>query len=330
MPKILVTGGAGYIGSHTNMTLSLKGYETLIIDNLVNGHRELVRWGEFIVADLADKEQLRQIFSKNDIEAVMHFAALAYVEASVADPQSYYYNNVVNTIRLLEVMIEFGVNIFIFSSTCATYGIPQAIPITEQHPTTPISPYGRSKLIVENILDDYSRAYDIRYVSLRYFNAAGADPEGRLGEWHEPETHLIPLILEAASNGCDIVKIFGTDYDTADGTCIRDYIHVTDLAQAHIQALEYLVGGGTSDIFNLGNGNGFSVREVIACAKEVTQKEISTAETRRRAGDPAVLVGSAEKAYAKLKWQPKYTGLNGIIRTAWKWHQKSFTNKIKK
>lgn len=321
MGKILITGGAGYVGSHVNKVLADRGYDTLILDNLVCGLRSLVKWGNFVLADLANKDQLRLIFEMYDIDAVMHFAAFANVGESVADPQKYYQNNVVNTINLIEIMFQFGVKTLIFSSTCATYGIPKEIPIPETHPQNPINPYGRSKLIIENILADYSHAYSLGYASLRYFNAAGADPLGNIGEWHEPGTHLIPLILDAAYGRRKEIKIFGTNYDTRDGTCIRDYIHVTDLAEAHVLALEYLIEGGQSDVFNLGNGDGFSVREVIACAREVTKQDIPVQEVMHRPGDPPVLVGGAKKARERLGWSPKHSDLDEIVRTAWKWHQ---------
>ncbi len=319
---ILVTGGAGYIGSHVNKYLVSKGYNSLVLDNLIYGHREFVKWGNFVLADLGDREQLVQIFNRYDIQAVIHFAAFAYVGESVTDPQKYYRNNVVNTVNLLEVMLQFGVKVFIFSSTCATYGFPQELPISETHPQAPINPYGRSKLMIENILADYDRAYSLRYVSLRYFNAAGADPDCELGEWHDPETHLVPIILDAACGRREHIEIFGTDYDTKDGTCIRDYIHVSDLANAHILALEYLLNGGDSDSFNLGNGNGFSVRDVIDCARMVTNSDIVELEAPRRQGDPPILVGGADKAVNVFGWTPRYNELETIIETAWKWHQR--------
>jgi UDP-glucose 4-epimerase len=256
----------------------------------------------------------------------MHFAAFTYVGESVEDPQKYYLNNLRNTLNLLQVMNEFEVKKLVFSSTCATYGNPQKIPITESHPQNPINPYGKGKFMVEKILEDYSTAYGLRYVSLRYFNAAGADPEGDVGERHNPETHLIPLILDAASGKREDIKIFGTDYPTDDGTCIRDYIHVTDLAAAHIKSLKYLESGKMSEIFNLGNGNGFSVKEVIEEARKVTGRTIKATETERRPGDPPILVGSSEKAHKILKWQPKYGDLTQIIKTAWEWYKKD--NKI--
>ncbi len=319
---ILVIGGAGYIGSHINKLLNKKGYKTAVFDNLIYGHRELVKWGDFILGDLADIEQIRLVFKKNPIKAVMHFAALAYVGESVEDPQKYYINNVANTLNILQIMREFDVKHFIFSSTCATYGNPVKTPISEDHPQNPINPYGQSKLMVEKILSDYSNAYGLKYVALRYFNAAGADADNEIGEWHEPETHLIPLVLDAAIDKRENIKIFGTNYDTPDSTCIRDYIHVTDLADAHILALEYLFNGGKSDVFNLGNGNGFSVMEVIETARRITGREIVSVASPRRPGDPAVLVGSARKATEILNWKPQYFELNNIIETAWYWHQK--------
>lgn len=318
---ILIVGGAGYIGSHLNKEINKKGYETVVFDNLSYGHEDFVKWGTFERGDLGNIEDIRKIFKKYSIEAVMHFAAFTYVGESVEDPQKYYMNNVKNTLNLLKVILEENVKFFVFSSTCATYGNPVEIPITENHPQNPINPYGRGKLIVEQVLKDYSDAYGLKYVSLRYFNAAGADPDCEIGEMHDPETHLIPLILDAASSKREDIKIFGTDYDTPDGTCIRDYIHVTDLADAHILALEYLKNGGSSDFFNLGNGNGFSVKEVIETARKITGKEIKEVEVERRPGDPPILIGSSKKAMKILKWKPKYHDLSKIVETAWKWHQ---------
>ena len=321
---ILITGGAGYIGSHLNKQASANGYETVVLDNLIYGHREFLKWGRYHNVDLENLEELRSVFKKYDIDAVMHFAAFTYVGESVIDPQKYYLNNLKNTLNLLQVMLENQVKKFIFSSTCATYGLPTEIPITEDHPQNPINPYGRAKLMVERILEDYDAAYDLEYVSLRYFNAAGADPDGEIGEWHQPETHLIPLVLDAAMGRSDHVKIFGTDYDTPDGTCIRDYIHVMDLADAHLKALNYLEDERGSEVFNLGNGNGFSVREVIEKTGKVTGKPISIIETDRRPGDPPVLIGSSKKAGKFLKWDPKYKKLETIIESAWNWHQKLY------
>ncbi|MFY9638566.1 MAG: UDP-glucose 4-epimerase GalE [Methanobacterium sp.] len=319
---ILIVGGAGYIGAHINKQLDINGYKTIVFDNLSFGHEDFVKWGTFERGDLGNISEIRRIFKKYPITAVMHFAAFTYVGQSVEDPQKYYRNNVCNTLNLLQVMLEFDVKKLIFSSTCATYGDPVEIPITEQHPQNPISPYGRGKLMVENILSDYSRAYNLRYISLRYFNAAGADPDSEIGELHDPETHLIPLILDVASGKRKSIKIFGTDYNTPDGTCIRDYIHVTDLADAHLKALQYLENGGKSDYFNLGNGNGFSVKEVVEKAREITGKKILGEEDKRRPGDPPVLVGSSDKIRNILKWEPKYSDLSLIIKSAWKWHEK--------
>lgn len=320
--NILILGGAGYIGSHTNKFLIQRGYKTVVYDNLVRGHREFVKWGNFEFGDLSSKEQLRLCFKKYNILAVMHFGAFAYVGESVTDPGAYYMNNVANTLNVLDVMREFGVSNFIFSSSCATYGVPHCIPITEDHPQNPINPYGRSKLMVEHILNDYEKAYGLRYINLRYFNAAGADPDCEIGEWHEPETHLIPLILSAALGRTDSVNIYGNDYDTADGTCIRDYIHVADLADAHILALEYLLQNGKSDSFNLGNGKGFSVLEIVEAARRITARNINLIITERRPGDPPVLVGCPVKAVNILKWRPEFDSLDYILQSAWQWHKR--------
>lgn len=319
MGNILVTGGAGYIGSHVNKELSKKGFSTIVFDNLTNGHRELVKWGDFILADLKDINQIRLVFKRYDIDAVMHFAAHAYVGESVLDPQKYYQNNVANTLNLLSVMHEANVKKIIFSSTCATYGIPKEIPITEKSLQNPVNPYGWSKLMIERILFDYADAYNLKYCSLRYFNAAGADPDGDIGEWHIPETHLIPLVLDAALGLREEIKIYGTDYSTKDGTCIRDYIHVKDLAHAHLLALEYLLDGGESNVFNLGNANGYSVKEVIKSVERVTKKHINVIESDRRPGDPPVLVGSMEKAKEILGWYPIYKKVDEIILTSYLW-----------
>lgn len=318
---ILVVGGAGYIGSHTNKLLNQKGYKTVIFDNLIYGHKSFVKWGEFILGDLNDIKLLRLVFEKYNIEAVLHFAAFAYVGESIDNPQKYYQNNVANTLNLLQAMREFDCKYFIFSSTCATYGNPEYLPIDENHPQNPINPYGQSKLMIERVLSDYSRAYGLKYVSLRYFNAAGADLDCEIGESHDPETHLIPLVLDAAIGKRDDIKVYGSDYDTRDGSAIRDYIHVTDLADAHLLALSYLQNGGKSDIFNLGNGDGYSVLEVIGVAKKVTGKEIKVTVVDRRAGDPAVLIGDAQKARNILKWAPKHYQLETIVKTAWEWHK---------
>lgn len=319
---ILIAGGAGYIGSHANKILNRKGYKTVVFDNLSRGHREFAKWGHFVLGDLADKDQLRRCFKTFPIQAVMHYCALCYVGESVDHPAEYYRNNVVNTLNLLDIMVEFGVKFFIFSSTCATYGHPQQTPIIEDHPQQPINPYGKSKLMVEQILKDYDNVYGIHYVCLRYFNAAGADPECEIGEWHEPEPHLIPLVLQVAAGQRTHVQIYGTDYDTPDGTCIRDYIHINDLAAAHLSALEYLQQGAPSETFNLGNGCGFSVKEVIGTAEHVTGKTIQIVKTERRPGDPPILVGSSDKARKVLNWHPEYPSLDEIIKTAWLWQSK--------
>ena len=322
---ILVTGGAGYIGSHSVLTLQKAGYEVIVLDNLVYGHRDLVETvlkTKLIEGDTCDRPLLKKVFADHKIDAVMHFAAYAYVGESVTQPAKYYHNNVVGTLTLLEAMLEAKVNKFVFSSTCATYGVPESVPIKEDQPQNPINPYGATKLMVERILQDFHQAYDFRSVCLRYFNAAGADPEGNLGEDHNPETHLIPLVLQTALGKREAISIFGTDYDTPDGSCVRDYIHVLDIAQAHILALDYLLNDGQTDVFNLGNGSGFSVKEVIETARKITGKEIKVQESDRRPGDPPALVGSGEKAQKILGWQPKYSDLDDIIAHAWQWHQK--------
>jgi UDP-glucose 4-epimerase len=322
---ILVTGGAGYIGSHSVLTLQKAGYEVIVLDNLVYGHQDLVDEVlkvKLIVGSTCDRALLREVFANHQIDAVMHFAAYAYVGESVTEPAKYYENNVVGTLTLLEAMLEANVKTFVFSSTCATYGVPDAVPITEDQSQNPINPYGATKLMVERILQDFNHAYDFRSVCLRYFNAAGADPEGNLGEDHNPETHLIPLVLQTALGQRDSVSVFGTDYDTPDGTCLRDYIHVLDIAQAHILALKYLLNDGATDVFNLGNASGFSVKEVIETARKITGKEIKVEFGDRRPGDPPALVGSGAKAQKILGWQPAYSNLDDIISHAWQWHQK--------
>jgi len=321
---VLVTGGAGYIGSHTALTLQQRGYKVIILDNLVYGHRELVETNlglKLVQGDISDSTLLTELFNRYSITAVIHFAAYAYVGESVTNPEKYYRNNVVGTLSLLSTMRACGVDKIVFSSTCATYGVPDRNPILETQVQRPINPYGASKLMVERILQDFSAAYSLRSVAFRYFNAAGADPEGRLGEDHNPETHLIPLVLDTVLGRRQHISIYGTDYPTPDGTCIRDYIHVSDLADAHILGLEYLLKGNPTDVFNLGNGNGFSVREVIDAATQVTGANISVVEADRRPGDPPTLVGSAEKARRVLGWQPQYSDIHQILHHAWHWHQ---------
>lgn len=329
-PTILVTGGAGYIGSHAVLTLKQAGYDVVILDNLVYGHRDLVEsvlQVELIEGDMNDRDLLDRLFASHPIAGVMHFAAYAYVGESVSDPAKYYRNNVIGTVTLLEAMLAANVKQLVFSSTCATYGVPKSVPIPEDHPQSPINPYGATKLMVERILADFDTAYGLKSVCFRYFNAAGADPAGQLGEDHQPETHLIPLVLQTALGLRESVAVFGTDYPTPDGTCIRDYIHVTDLATAHVLGLEYLLQGGSSEKFNLGNGSGFSVKEVIETARRVTGRDIPAVERDRRPGDPPALIGSSEKARSILGWQPQYSDLEQIITHAWNWHQKRHTSR---
>lgn len=320
---VLVCGGAGYIGSHINKQLHKEGYETIVFDNLIYGHREAVKWGTFVEGDLSNEAELEEVFNRFDIEAVYHFAAYAYVGESVTDPEKYYFNNVANTLILLKVMRRYGCKKIIFSSTCATYGEPKRGPITEDMPQNPINPYGVTKLMVERIFKDYQKAYGIEFVVLRYFNAAGADPECEIGESHNPETHIIPLVLDAASGKRPAIKVFGTDYETLDGSCVRDYIHVYDLATAHLLALHYLENGGKSDFFNLGNERGTSVLEVVDVVRRVTGRNFNVVLTERRLGDPAKLVGSSKKAQEILGWKPIYGDIDTIVKHAWNWHENS-------
>ena len=322
-PTILVTGGAGYIGSHAVLALQRAGYGVVVLDNLVYGHRDLVEklQVELIVGDTNDRALLDELFATHNVTAVMHFSAYAYVGESVTDPAKYYRNNVIGTLTLLEAMLAASVKQFVFSSTCATYGVPKQVPIPEDHPQNPINPYGTTKLMVERILADFGVAYGLKSVCFRYFNAAGADPTGLVGEDHNPETHLIPLVLMTALGLRESVSIFGTDYPTPDGTCIRDYIHVSDLAGAHILGLKYLLQGGDTAVFNLGNGNGFSVKQVIDTARMVTGRDIKVVESDRRPGDPPILVGSSDKAREILGWESKYPDLQNIMNHAWQWHQ---------
>lgn len=318
---ILVCGGAGYIGSHTNKELNRQGYDTVVFDSLIYGHRESVKWGSFVQGDLANIEDIEAVFENHKIDAVIHFAAFAYVGESVKEPEKYYYNNVVNTLNLLNVMKKYSCKKIIFSSTCATYGEPERVPITEDMPQNPINPYGATKLTVERIFKDYKEAYGLDFAVLRYFNAAGCDPDGEIGESHDPETHIIPLVLDAASGKREDIKVFGTDYPTPDGSCVRDYIHVSDLADAHVKALRYLEGGGKSDFFNLGNTKGTSVLEIVDSVKRVTGKDFKVTYAPRRDGDPAVLVGSAQKARDVLSWEPRYGDIDTIVSHAWNWHE---------
>jgi len=322
--KVLVVGGAGYIGSHMVKTLANRGFVPVVLDNLSTGHAESARFGQLVVGDLADQALLDQLFSEHEFSAVMHFAAASLVGESMEHPAKYYRNNVCNTLNLLDAMVQHGVKDFIFSSTAAIFGEPQYTPIDEAHPKHPINPYGASKLMIERILEDYAAAYGLNSVSLRYFNACGADPEGDLGELHDPETHLIPLVLQAASGRSESIKIFGSDYPTPDGTCVRDYIHIMDLCQAHHKALEKLQDKSLSGAlaYNLGNGNGFSVNEVNETAGDVVSKDgrsITVDKAERRPGDPAVLVADAKAATEMLNWQPEYKSLEVMVEHAWAW-----------
>ncbi|MCM3270474.1 UDP-glucose 4-epimerase GalE [Paenibacillus elgii] len=318
---IMVTGGAGYIGSHTVAELLAKGEEVVVVDNLQQGHREAVLGGKLYVGDIRDADFLDTVFRENDIDAVIHFAASSLVGESMQLPGKYYHNNVYGTLCLLEKMNEYGVKKIVFSSTAATYGEPENVPILETDRTLPTNAYGETKLAMEKMMRWFDTAHGIKYVSLRYFNAAGAHESGRIGEDHSPETHLVPIILQVALGKRAHISIFGEDYATPDGTCIRDYIHVTDLADAHILAVEKLRAGGDSSVYNLGNGKGFSVKEVIDIAREVTGHAIPAVVEARRAGDPAVLVASSERGRTELGWQPKRDSLQQIIASAWAWHQ---------
>ncbi|MCI5150007.1 MAG: UDP-glucose 4-epimerase GalE [Candidatus Electrothrix sp. MAN1_4] len=325
MTTILVTGGAGYIGSHTCKALAQAGYTPVTYDNLTYGHKEAVKWGPLEVGDIANRDQLDEVIAKYQPSEVMHFAAFAYVGESVENPGKYYRNNVAGTLTLLEAMRYHGINKLIFSSTCATYGEPQQVPIPEDHPQLPINPYGMSKLMVEQMLKDFGTAHGLQSIALRYFNAAGADPDGEIGEDHTPETHLIPLVLDAAMGRRSNITVFGDDYDTPDGTCVRDYIHVTDLAQAHVLALQKLEDLPSTNrqtpasAFNLGNGRGFSVKEVIDVAEKVTWKTIPVKIGAQRPGDPPSLVGDATRVRQEMNWQPQYHDLEAIVETAWQW-----------
>jgi UDP-glucose 4-epimerase len=321
---ILVTGGAGYIGSHMVKLLGEKGRDSITFDNLSRGHREMVTSGKFIEGDLSDKDLLVDIFRGYDVRAVFHFAADSLVGESEEDPRRYYRNNVADGINLLDAMLEAGVKRIVFSSSAAVYGEPVRIPMDENHPAAPVNVYGTTKLIMENMMKKYAEVYGLRFASLRYFNAAGADPDGLIGEDHDPETHLIPLVLDAALGRRKEITVFGHDYDTPDGTCIRDYIHVTDLAEAHIIALSRLEKERGSAIYNLGNGRGFSVLDVIKAAERVTGQTIPVRAGDRRKGDPVRLVASSERITRDLGWKPRYADLDVIVETAWKWHRRRF------
>jgi UDP-arabinose 4-epimerase len=320
--NVLVTGGAGYIGSHACKILAQEGYQPVAFDNLSSGHAWATRWGPLEQGDILDRAALDRAIEKHRPTACVHFAAFAYVGESVSDPGKYYRNNVVGSLTLLEALRDHGVDQFVFSSTCATYGVPDRIPIDETLTQTPINPYGATKLMVERMLADFQAAHQLRSVALRYFNAAGADPDVEIGEDHDPETHLVPLVLDAACGDRDNITVFGTDYETPDGTCVRDYVHVTDLAKAHVLALKALEQGLTHRAFNLGNGNGYSVREVIASVERVTGRTVPVKLGEKRAGDPARLISDSTRAATELKWTPHITQLDDIISTAWEWHQK--------
>ena len=317
---VLITGGAGFIGSHVNKLLSQKGYRTVVFDNLSTGHRDFVKWGGFFKGDLGKRADIDRCLSKYKVGAVMHFAAFTAVGESVSDPAKYYANNVVNTLNLLDAMKTSGVKNFIFSSSAAVYGMPQKTPITESHVLAPINPYGRTKKMVEELLADYAAAYGMKYAAFRYFNAAGADPDGELGESHSPEIHVIPRAIDAATGGPQL-QVFGDDYPTPDGTCLRDYVHVSDLADAHVLALEAMVETGHSMAYNLGTGHPHSVREVIDAVERATGRTVAWTLAPRRPGDPAMLYAAAHKAHAELHWTPRFPDLAAIVRTAWEWHR---------
>lgn len=320
MKNILVIGGAGYIGSHMVRMLAKQGYNPVVFDNLSKGHREAVANYPFELGDLGDKARLTEVFKKYGIEAVMHFAAFAEVGESVKEPSKYYHNNVAKVLDLLDALVENDIKYFVFSSTAATFGEPLRPKIDESHPQNPINPYGNTKLMVEKILADFDTAYGLKATALRYFNASGADDSGEIGESHNPETHLIPIVLQAAAGKRASIKMFGTDYPTPDGTCVRDYVHVNDLARAHILALEKMFKDNVSERFNLGSGNGFSVAEIVKEAKRITGIDFTVEKAPRRDGDPAVLVADSAKAERILGWKPQYN-LTRIIETAWNWEQ---------
>jgi len=320
--SVLIVGGAGYIGSHTAKAVAAAGLEPIVFDNLVYGHEWAVKWGPLVRGDLADRALLVDVMKRHSVDAVIHFAAYAYVGESVTNPRKYFGNNVAGTLNLLDAMLDAGVRDVVFSSTCATYGEPQKVPIAEHHPQNPVNPYGETKLAVEKMLHWYSQAYGLRYAALRYFNAAGADPDGQIGEDHDPETHLIPLAIDAAVLSSAELQIFGTDYPTPDGTAIRDYIHVVDLADAHLRALAKLRDGAAALRLNLGTGRGHSVREVVAAVRKVTGRDVRVREVGRRAGDPPALVADARQAATVLGWQPRYPELEIIVEHAARWRER--------
>jgi UDP-glucose 4-epimerase len=321
--KILVVGGGGYIGSHMLLMLRDAGLETVVLDNFSTGYRDAIHWGTVVEGDMADRALLHSLFSTHQIDAVMHFASFIQVGESVQKPAAYYDNNVAKTLVLLDAMREHGVDKFIFSSTAAIFGVPAYTPIDEAHPKQPLNPYGASKLMVEQILDDYAHAYGLKFAALRYFNAAGADPETRVGERHQPETHLIPLAIRAALGRLPQLQLFGTDFDTRDGTCIRDYVHINDICHAHLLALDHLGKKGTSLKLNLGNGQGYSVREVIQTVETLTTRKINVITAPRRAGDSPTLVADATSAHKLIGWQPRYPALETIVRHALSWEMRT-------
>jgi UDP-glucose-4-epimerase GalE len=319
--SILISGGAGYIGSHTAKSLSRSGFEPVVYDNLSTGHRWAVKWGPLVEADLSDQASLKQTLKQYNVTAAIHFAAHAYVGESVREPRRYFENNVTNTLHLVHALLDAGVNHIVFSSSCAVYGEPQSFPISESHSKLPVNPYGESKLFIERVLDWYGRAYGLRWAALRYFNAAGADPDGELGEVHNPETHLVPRLIEAALGRLESVEIYGADYSTDDGTAVRDYVHVLDLAEAHVATLQYLLSGGKSFSANLGTGRGASVREVITAVERVSRTRIKTKLALRRPGDPPVLIADSTNAEKLLDWRPRLSSLDDIVSSAWDWHR---------
>lgn len=322
MKNILVVGGAGYIGSHMVKMLLAAGHSVVTMDDFSTGHRNAVAGGEIVEGSIGDPTLLRQVFSVHQFDGVMHFASYIQVGESMNAPAKYYLNNVANTLALATAMVRFGVRALVFSSTAAVYGNPQYVPIDESHPIQPVNPYGRSKWMVEQILEDFDRAYGLKSIRLRYFNAAGADPDGQLGERHDPETHLIPLALQVASGRRNALQVFGRDYETYDGTCVRDYVHVHDLCRAHLLALNRLCDDGGSAAYNLGNGVGFSVQQVIQAVKRVTGKPIRVQDSPRRPGDPAVLLAESQRARVELAWEREFSDLETIIEHAWQWEQK--------
>jgi UDP-glucose 4-epimerase len=319
--NILVVGGAGYIGSHMVKLLNDHSHSVIILDNLSTGNRNAVTCGKFIEGDIKDSSLLNILFTENKVDCVMHFASFIQVGESVVVPAKYYENNVIGTINLLNCMVKNNIFNFIFSSSAAIFGTPEKIPIDETHPKIPINPYGKTKLMIEQVLEDYDIAYNLKSISLRYFNAAGADPSGEIGERHDPETHLIPLILRVAKGNLESISVFGSDYETKDGTCSRDYVHVVDICEAHLLSLDYLMREKISDAFNLGNNIGYTVLEVIDSVKKVTNKNIKIIMKERRIGDPDILIANSSKAKDILRWHPKYSNLDTIVEHAWKWEQ---------